>query len=53
MLFYHALSQKIIYCAEKSRLIQESIGFKKSKGVVIQKMGMILKKIFSKSFGWI
>jgi len=28
--------KKIIYCAEKSRLIQESIGFNKSKGLVIQ-----------------
>lgn len=27
---------KIIYCAEKSREVQESIGFKKSKGVVVQ-----------------
>ena len=26
---------KIIYCAEKSREVQESIGFKKSKGVVV------------------
>ena len=44
--FYHALSQKkIIYCAEKSRLIQESIGFKKSKGVVIQN-GYDIKKFF-------
>lgn len=30
------IPKKIIYCAEKSRSIQESIGFKKSKGVVIQ-----------------
>ena len=28
--------KKIIYCAEKSRQIQESIGFNKSKGLVIQ-----------------
>ena len=28
--------KKIIYCAEKSRTIQESLGFKKSKGIVIQ-----------------
>ncbi len=28
--------KKIIYCADKSRLIQESIGFNKSKGLVIQ-----------------
>lgn len=27
--------QKIIYCAEKSREVQESIGFKQSKGVVV------------------
>jgi glycosyltransferase involved in cell wall biosynthesis len=30
------IPKKIIYCAEKSKSIQESIGFKKSKGVVIQ-----------------
>tara|TARA_Y100000996_G_scaffold404443_1_gene378539 strand:+ start:1808 stop:2935 length:1128 start_codon:yes stop_codon:yes gene_type:complete len=29
------IPKKIIYCAEKSRSIQESIGFKKSKGIVI------------------
>lgn len=32
----HFVPKKIIYCAEKSRLIQESIGFNKSKGLVIQ-----------------
>jgi glycosyltransferase involved in cell wall biosynthesis len=30
------IPKKIIYCAKKSREIQESIGFKKSKGIVIQ-----------------
>ena len=39
------IPKKIIYCAEKSRLIQESIGFKKSKGVVIQN-GYDIKKFF-------
>jgi len=39
------IPKKIIYCAEKSRLIQESIGFKKSKGVVIQN-GYDVKKFF-------
>jgi len=35
-LLSHIVPKKIIYCAEKSRLIQESLGFKKSKGIVIQ-----------------
>ena len=35
-LLSHFIPKKIIYCAEKSKSIQESIGFKKSKGVVIQ-----------------
>ena len=39
------IPKKIIYCAEKSKLIQESIGFKKSKGVVIQN-GYDIKKFF-------
>ena len=30
------IPKKIIYCAEKSREVQESLGFKKTKGVVIQ-----------------
>ncbi len=30
------IPKKIIYCAEKSREIQELIGYKKSKGIVIQ-----------------
>jgi len=30
------IPKKIIYCAEKSRQTQESIGFNKSKGIVIQ-----------------
>ena len=32
----HLIPKKIVYCAEKSRSAQESIGFKKSKGIVIQ-----------------
>tara|TARA_Y200000002_G_scaffold289511_1_gene243616 strand:- start:2297 stop:3421 length:1125 start_codon:yes stop_codon:yes gene_type:complete len=35
-LLSYFIPKKIIYCAEKSRSVQESIGFKKSKGVVIQ-----------------
>jgi len=35
-LLSHLIPKKIVYCAEKSRSAQESIGFKKSKGVVIQ-----------------
>lgn len=35
-LLSHFIPKKIVYCAEKSRSSQESIGFKKSKGVVIQ-----------------
>lgn len=35
-LLSHLIPKKIIYCAEKSRIIQESFGFKKSKGIVIQ-----------------
>jgi glycosyltransferase involved in cell wall biosynthesis len=30
------IPKKIIYCAEKSREVQESLGFKKTKGVVVQ-----------------
>ena len=30
------IPKKIIYCAEKSKEVQESLGFKKTKGVVIQ-----------------
>ena len=45
MLFYHALSQKNYLLVEKSKLIQESIGSKKSKGVVIQN-GYDIKKFF-------
>lgn len=37
--------KKIIYCAEKSRSAQESIGFKKSKGVVIQN-GYDIRKFY-------
>ncbi len=44
-LLSHLIPKKIIYCAEKSRLIQESIGFKKSKGVVIQN-GYDIKSFF-------
>lgn len=33
--FSNFIPKKIIYCAEKSRIIQESIGYKKSKGIVI------------------
>jgi glycosyltransferase involved in cell wall biosynthesis len=33
--FSNFIPRKIIYCAEKSRIIQESIGYKKSKGIVI------------------
>lgn len=32
----HFIPKKIIYCAEKSKEVQESLGFKKTKGVVIQ-----------------
>ena len=32
----YLIPNKIIYCAEKSREVHELIGFKKSKGVVIQ-----------------
>ena len=35
-LLSYLVPKKIIYCAEKSREIQELIGFKKTKGVVIQ-----------------
>ena len=35
-LLSHFIPKKIVYCAEKSRSAQESIGFNKSKGVVIQ-----------------
>ena len=35
-LLSYLVPKKIIYCAEKSREIQELIGFKKNKGVVIQ-----------------
>ena len=35
-LLSHFIPKKIIYCAEKSREAQESIGFKRSKGIVIQ-----------------
>ena len=34
-LLSNLVPSKIIYCAEKSREVQESIGFKKSKGVVV------------------
>ena len=30
------IPKKIIYCAEKSKEVQESLGFKKTKGVVVQ-----------------
>jgi glycosyltransferase involved in cell wall biosynthesis len=30
------IPKKIIYCAEKSREVQESLGFKKTKGMVVQ-----------------
>ena len=30
------IPKKIIYCAEKSREVQESLGFKKTKGIVVQ-----------------
>ncbi len=42
------IPKKIIYCAEKSRLIQESIGFKKSKGIVIHN-GYDIKNFFLSS----
>ena len=46
MYFYRILSKKkIIYCAEKSREAQESLGFKKTKGVVIQN-GYDVKNFF-------
>ncbi len=32
----HFIPKKIIYCAEKSKEVQESLGFKKTKGVVVQ-----------------
>jgi len=35
-LLSHFIPKKIVYCAEKSRSAQESIGFKKSIGIVIQ-----------------
>jgi glycosyltransferase involved in cell wall biosynthesis len=34
-IFSHFVPKKIIYCAEKSRLVQESIGFNRTKGVVV------------------
>ena len=34
--FSNIIPTKIIYCAEKSRKDQEAIGFKKTKGEVIQ-----------------
>lgn len=51
--------KKIIYCAEKSRHIQESIGFNKSKGLVIQNgyniknfsQNYILRKDFRNQLG--
>jgi len=39
------IPKKIIYCAEKSRESQESIGFNKSKGIVIQN-GYDIKNFF-------
>ncbi len=42
-LLSHFVPKKIIYCAEKSKTVQESIGFKKSKGVVIHN-GYDIKK---------
>ena len=39
------IPKKIIYCAEKSREVQESIGFNKSKGIVIQN-GYDIKNFF-------
>ncbi len=44
-LLSHFIPKKIVYCAEKSRSVQESIGFKKSKGVVIQN-GYNIKKFY-------
>ena len=44
-LLSHFIPKKIIYCAEKSKSIQESIGFKKSKGVVIHN-GYDIKKFY-------
>ena len=44
-LLSHFIPKKIIYCAEKSRSAQESIGFSKSKGVVIQN-GYDIKKFY-------
>lgn len=44
-LLSHFIPKKIIYCAEKSRSAQESIGFNKSKGVVIQN-GYDIKKFY-------
>tara|TARA_B100001093_G_scaffold22981_1_gene20384 strand:- start:2053 stop:3177 length:1125 start_codon:yes stop_codon:yes gene_type:complete len=41
----HFIPKKIIYCAEKSRSVQESIGFKKSKGAVIQN-GYDIKRFY-------
>jgi glycosyltransferase involved in cell wall biosynthesis len=46
-LLSYFIPKKIVYCAEKSRSVQESIGFNKSKGVVIQN-GYDVKK-FSKN----
>lgn len=34
-LLSHFVPKKIIYCAQESRKVQESIGFKKEKGIVI------------------
>jgi glycosyltransferase involved in cell wall biosynthesis len=44
----HFIPKKIIYCAEKSRSAQESIGFKKSKGIVIQN-GYDIEKLYRNS----
>ena len=44
-LLSYFIPKKIIYCAEKSRSAQESIGFSKSKGVVIQN-GYDIKKFY-------
>ena len=44
-LLSHFIPKKIIYCAEKSKSIQESIGFNKSKGVVIHN-GYDIKKFY-------
>ncbi len=45
------IPKKIIYCAEKSREVQESLGFKKTKGVVVQNGYDIESFIINTSLG--